>query len=518
MNIYSKKQVWKLILGVLAMLIVATSLLYTNNIVNEIETNERKQVRIWAEAIQKKAALVNYTQNLFKKIALEERKKVELWAEAVKRLANADFKSDYTFVLKVVADNTTVPVILTDEDYNVVSHRNLDEEKSKDPNWLKEQIREMRASREPIEVAFYGDKKNYMFYKDSKLFTEQKQVLDDIIQSFISETVVNAASVPVIYTDQSQQSVLGFGNIDSNLLSQPSSTMELIKEMRSQNTPIEITISAYNSDQLSSLDYQGDGESKHYIFYKDSFLLTKLKYYPLVQFFLIGGFIGIAYWLFSIARKSEQNQVWVGMAKETAHQLGTPLSSLMAWLEFFKIKGLDESTIKEIDKDLDRLKTIAERFSKIGSAPELVDKNIVEVLTSVIDYIKKRTSSRVVFTFHNESDNVPAKLNPHLFEWVIENLLRNAIDSMRAEGKIDLFLTEVGNDIIVDVQDTGAGIPSNKQKTVFQPGYTTKKRGWGLGLSLAKRIIHEYHKGKIFVKNSEVGKGTTFRIILKKMD
>lgn len=507
-----------MILGIAAMLIVATSLFYTNNIVNEIEENERKQVRLWAEAIQKKAALVNYTQKLFKKIALEERKKVELWAEAVKRLANADFISDYTFVLKVVADNTTVPVILTDEDYNIVSHRNLDAKKAEDPNWLKDQIRQMRASREPIEVAIYGNKKNYMFYKDSKLFTEQKQVLDDIIKSFISETVVNSASVPVVYTDNSQLQVIAFGNVDSAIFGNKESTLALLDQMRSQNAPIEITISAYNSEEIASSDYQEDGDATHYIFYKDSFLLTKLKYYPLVQFFLIGGFIGIAYWLFSIARKSEQNQVWVGMAKETAHQLGTPLSSLMAWLEFFKIKGLDESTIVEIDKDINRLKTIAERFSKIGSEPELIDKNIVEVLNSVIDYIKKRTSSRVIFTFHHQTDEIRAKLNPHLFEWVIENLLRNAIDSMRAEGKIDITLIEEGTSIIVDVQDTGGGIPSNKQKTVFQPGYTTKKRGWGLGLSLAKRIIHEYHKGKIFVKNSEVGKGTTFRIVLKKID
>jgi len=228
-------------------------------------------------------------------------------------------------------------------------------------------------------------------------------------------------------------------------------------------------------------------------------------------------FILVAYFAFNATQRAEQNQVWVGMSKETAHQLGTPISSLMAWIELLKLQDVDQNLVKEFEKDTQRLEKITERFSKIGSKPELLHLNVVEVLTSAIDYLKTRSSNKVKFeTSFNTDDIIIAPLNAALFSWVIENLCKNAIDAMDNEGTISILVKEKESAVNIDVTDTGKGVSKSQFKTIFQPGFSTKKRGWGLGLSLAKRIIENYHKGKIFIKWSEIGKGTTFRIVLNK--
>jgi signal transduction histidine kinase len=224
-------------------------------------------------------------------------------------------------------------------------------------------------------------------------------------------------------------------------------------------------------------------------------------------------FILIAYMLFSTFRKAEQNQVWVGMAKETAHQLGTPISSLMAWIELLKSQGVDDSVTLEMQKDIERLETITERFSKIGSGGVLEEKNLNELLPKTLHYMKNRISSKVDFQFKLAHTPIHVKINEPLFEWVIENLVKNAVDAMEGNGTITFETTEQNGKVYIDITDSGKGIPSSKLNTIFEPGYTTKKRGWGLGLSLVKRIIEEYHKGKIFVKSSSP-QGTTFRIVL----
>ncbi len=483
-----------------AVFIVGLTLWYTNLLVNKIAQDERKKVKLWAGAVQKKANLVKYTNELFNKIKTEERKKVELWAEATKQLSKD--LSDYGFVLKVVSDNTTVPVILADENGTPITSRNLDPLKEKDKAYLESQMQAMRAMQEPIEINIYKGHKNYLYYKDSKLFSELKIVLDDLVKSFISEVAVNSASVPVIYTDSTKINVIASGNIDSIKIKDPEYLKATIASMASQNHPIEVEF--------------GDG-SKSYIFYHESILLTQFKYYPYVMFGIIGLFLFVAYLLFSTARKAEQNQVWVGMAKETAHQLGTPLSALIAWLEYLKSTGLDASTASEIEKDIKRLETITERFSKIGSAPKLVKADLVGVLNESMNYIKSRTSKNVVFTLDTGNQKeVTAQLNIPLFEWVIENLCKNAVDAMVGNGAITITLTDQTQFVYIDITDTGKGIPKSKYKTVFEPGFTTKQRGWGLGLSLSKRIIENYHSGEIFVKSSEIDKGTTFRIVLNK--
>ncbi len=501
MSIYSKKQTWKLGLFITAVLIVVVSLWYTNTLVNKIAADERNKVKLWADAIQKKANLVKYTNELFEKIKTDERKKVELWAEATRQLSQD--LSDYGFVLKVVADNTTVPVILTDEHGTPITSRNLDPEKENDKTYLKLQMQAMRAVQEPIEITVYKGKKNYLYYKDSKLFSELKHVLDDLIKSFISEVAVNSASVPVIYTDSTKLNVIACGNIDSIKIKDETFLKATLATMESQNTPIEVQF--------------GDG-NKSYIFYQESTLLTQLKYYPFVMFGIIGLFLLVAYLLFSTARRVEQNQVWVGMAKETAHQLGTPLSSLMAWLEYLKSRGLDTETATEIEKDVKRLETITERFSKIGSVPKLDTTDVIKVMQDAVNYMKLRTSKNVSFSIDagNEKE-IFAQLNIPLFEWVIENLIRNAVDAMNGNGAISIVISDQTQYVYIDITDTGKGIPKSKYKTVFEPGYTTKQRGWGLGLSLTKRIIENYHSAQIFVKGSEIDKGTTFRIVLNKI-
>jgi len=480
--------------------IVGASLWYTNILVDKIAKDERKKVETWAGAVQKKASLVRYTEEFFEKIKVEERKRVELWAEATKRLIEADNSEDLTFYSEIISGNTNIPVILTDEKGNITAAKNVDFNYDS-VKTLSGELKKKYTVYEPIVVT-YGSKKSYLYYKESKLFTGLHEVLDDLIKSFISEVVVNSASVPVIITDSSKSKIIAFGNIDSVKVNNKDYVNDMISIMQEQNRPIEIELS---------------GIGKSFVFYKDSFLLTQLKYYPYAQFFIIGIFLIVAYFLFSTSRKAEQNQVWVGMAKETAHQLGTPLSSLMAWVEILKMKNLDQGTINEIEKDVHRFEIITQRFSNIGSLPKLESENIIKSVYDAIDYVMARTSKKVQFSVNISKDyEYFAPLNEPLFEWVIENICKNAVDAMGGEGKIDISITEENNFVNIDISDNGSGIPKSKFKTVFKPGYTSKQRGWGLGLTLCKRIIEIYHKGKIFVRSSTIGKGTTFRIILNK--
>ncbi len=278
----------------------------------------------------------------------------------------------------------------------------------------------------------------------------------------------------------------------------------------------------YFADQLEDMKAQHEpivyevfpGE-KQYIYYKDSSILTQLKIYPYLQLTIIAIFLIASYIAFSSSRKSEQNRVWVGMAKETAHQLGTPISSLLAWMEHLKEKYAndDQSSFDEMEHDIQRLELVADRFSKIGSMPQLKPENVLEVVEKGIEYIQKRSPSRIIYSIDGDA-TIEAKLNPSLFDWVIENLCKNAVNAIGTDGKISIFIRQHKKKVYIDITDTGVGIPKSKFDTVFEPGYTTRKRGWGLGLSLVKRIIENYHHGQIFVKDSTLGKGTTFRIVL----
>ncbi len=499
MNIYRRKQVWKLSLFVAAILIVAISLIYTSRLVKRISDDERSKVELWANAIKNKAELVRYTGELFNKLKIEERKKVELWAEANRQLASST--SDFGFILEVIKNNESIPVLLTDENNKVGAYRNLDSIKSIDTGYLSSQLRLMREQHAPIEIQVSSKRKQYLYYKDSKLFEDLKIVFDSIIKSFISEVAINTASVPVLFTNDSATKVIESGNIDPSILNNDVYLQNKIAEMRSQNEPISIDL--------------GNG-GKYFIYYENSYLLTQLKYYPWVQFGVIGLFLLIGYILFSSSRRAEQNQVWVGMSKETAHQLGTPLSSLMAWLDFLKQKYPEETILNETDNDIQRLLSITERFSKIGSQPKLETVDLEQVLNTALNYLVPRSSKNINFYFEPSGAAKLVELSVPLFEWVIENLSKNAIDAMEGKGAITYSIVEKESHYALHIKDTGKGIPKANFKTVFQPGYTTKKRGWGLGLSLVKRIVEDYHKGKIYVSDSAANKGTTFCIDLKR--
>jgi len=501
-DIYLRKRRWKLILFGIAVIIVAASLYYTNILVDEIRKDERKNVEIWANAIHHKADLVNVTNKLFEQIKDEERRRVLTLAAAQRRIITATSNEDLNFFLGIIANNTTIPVIQTDDKGFIVSSRNVNFGGDSLKKRLEGKLLKDFTVYAPIVVNYYKDKKIYLYYKDSNIFTELKQVIDDLIKSFFSEVVLNSASVPVIITDSTGRMVTAFGNIPEKKMNNHAFVVKTLHSMASQNNPIRVNLA---------------NTGVHYIYFEDSFLLKQLRYFPYVQLAVISIFLFIAYLLFSYARKSEQNQVWVGMAKETAHQLGTPLSSMVAWIELLKLKGLDNETVTEIEKDVQRLETITDRFSKIGSAAKLEKLNIVKVIHQAVAYISSRTSQKVRFEVSPPlSKVIEIPLNLHLFEWVIENLCKNAVDAMEGSGLIGIEITEDTDHIHIDISDNGKGIPKSRFKTIFHPGFTSKSRGWGLGLTLSKRIVENYHNGKIFVKSSSLGKGTTFRIIMKK--
>lgn len=499
MNIYERKSKWKLWLLFFAAMIVGASLWYTSVLAGRIAEQEKDQVKIWAQAVRNNARLLEETNKLFERLANEERKKVKLWADATNRLIEAEADADIEFALEVVTNNETVPVILMDEKGRVVGTRNVDDPAITGRSLLPDTIIQQFTSYPPIVNLSLG-MNQYIYYKDSRVLEELKTTIRNLIQSFISEIVLNSASVPVIFTDSSKQ-VLASGNIDTLKMQSPEYLQKTIKSMENENNPIVIDI----------------GGDKNYVYYRDSYLLKQITIYPYIQFAIIGIFLLIAYYAFNTARKVEQNQVWVGMSKETAHQLGTPISSLMAWVEYFKEKGIEKEIIEEVDKDVVRLELITERFSKIGSSPALTKSNLKDVLDHSLVYLQARASKKVVFKLDSQIiGEANSLVNPTLFDWVIENLVKNALDAMDGVGTIEINIGESAGSFFVDITDSGKGIPKSKMKTVFEPGYSTKKRGWGLGLSLSKRIIENYHSGKIFVKESTLEKGTTFRITLPK--
>ncbi|MCB8964833.1 MAG: HAMP domain-containing histidine kinase [Bacteroidales bacterium] len=355
------------------------------------------------------------TNKFVNQLALEERKKIDLWVSGIRELTNlTSSEQDFTFIFEVIQNNSTVPVVLTDE-YN---------------------------------------------------------------------------------------NIQGFRNVDKDLLNDAESTKRLLNKMRSEHEPIEINLS---------------NNVKNYVYYMDSTTLKKLSYYPYIQLFIIILFILISYYAFSQSRKAEQNGIWVGMAKETAHQLGTPTSSLMACLAILRDKMPAEKVLDELEKDIHRLEVITDRFSKIGSTPKLTMGNLTETLNKSIAYLQSRLSKNVEFEkLYPETSSIRIPLNDKLIEWVIENIAKNSVDAMNGNGKLSFNIIDNTQVVFIDITDTGKGIPRSKFKDVFRPGYTTKSRGWGLGLTLSKRIIEEYHRGKIFVKMSEINKGTTFRIVLYK--
>ena len=379
MDIYRKRLLWKVLLLIFAVVIGLGSLFYTHDLVDRLKE--------------------------------EERKKAEQWAEATRRLVTSD---DFEFLFRIIEDNTTVPVILIDEEESILSHRNLPSSLATDTLALVRELKRMAKRNEPISIELPNGIVNHLYYRESTL-------------------------------------------------------------------------------------------------------LRQLRIYPYVQIAVILLFILVAYVAFSASRMAEQNQVWVGLSRETAHQLGTPTSSLSAWSEIISSRYPGTDIAEELSADVERLSRVAERFSLIGSKPKLLSDNLPALAEDAAAYLRKRIASTIDLRVRNETTGCSSiPLNPILLGWVIENLVKNSADAMKGSGEITIRLTESDTEAFVDVEDTGKGIPRKDFKTIFKPGYTTRERGWGLGLSLSKRIIEEYHKGKIFVLRSEPGHGSCMRIILKK--
>lgn len=325
-------------------------------------------------------------------------------------------------------------------------------------------------------------------------------LLNDEYSDFIFHIIEQNENIPVIIVDDRDR------YISARNFNEPKTNVEQyyekqIQRLKNTNPPIEIVL---------------DENTSQYIYYDNSNLLKMLEYFPYIQLSIIALFLMLVIWAISTDKRAEQDKLWAGLSKETAHQLGTPISSLMAWNEILKTKiGEDDIIISEINKDIERLKIITERFSKIGSIPELSQQNISVITEQAVNYMLNRTSKKITYSVEDSSTEHTCLISTPLFEWVIENLCKNAIDAMEGkEGYIDFELFNQEDTLIIEITDSGRGIERNKFKSIFEPGYTTKQRGWGLGLSLAKRIIEEYHNGKIFVKSSELGLGTTFRIEL----
>jgi len=336
------------------------------------------------------------------------------------------------------------------------------------------------------------------------LFEAQRKIINaemtDPNLDFFGKVIENNETVPVIVLD-SLDNISFMRNIDPAKMENPRYMKKKLKQMKEASDPIIVNVTP---------------TERQFLYYSKSTILTKLTVYPFVQLGIILLFILVAYFAFSSSRNAEQNQVWVGLSKETAHQLGTPISSLLAWLEMMKLKSSDPDLLIELEKDVKRLEKITERFSKIGSKPILKKDNLITVISSAVNYLKTRTSGSVKFNVHLSSEELLVPINASLFEWVIENICKNAIDATNGQGEVNIFISDHNQVVYIDVSDTGKGISKGLFKTIFKPGYTTKERGWGLGLSLAKRIVEEYHDGRIFVHQSEIGKGTVIRIVLKK--
>jgi signal transduction histidine kinase len=358
----------------------------------------------------------------------------------------------------------------------------------------------------------------YSQYLAKKIAVDERQKVDLWVaasKSMLSNPSMDLAlpnlirngqqSIPIIETNE-QDSIIDYINLDSVRAVQDKGWLyRQLKRFRDENLRIEVKLS--DTPYIANRYYYGH-----------TALLDEVRYYPLVQLFIVALFIFFTLYSITVRNKATQNQLWAGMAKETAHQLGTPVSSLEGWVEMLRESAVDVKTVAEIQKDVDRLKLVSDRFGKIGSKPVLEDKDLIGQVRSMMEYIRKRATGKVQFTLQGPEEDQPlyARISGPLFDWVIENLLKNALDAMEGKGAITIHIADHEKEILIDVTDTGKGIAARNLQKVFKPGFTTKKRGWGLGLSLSKRIIEQYHKGQLFVRSSEIGKGTTFRIVLRK--
>lgn len=516
MKLYSNKQKWKIFLLFIALLMVGASLFVSNSIVSKVSVRERERVTQWADALKKRAELVRLTNHSFDQLREKELGEMELWIAATKEISKAsplNRQQSYDLPLLIINRNNDIPVIVMDQNNEVSTYINLgfdlehiaasypEEDKKTITRYFEDSLVQLALKWEQINPSFtieiYEGLFMTYYYTDSRDILRLESERDSLIHAFNQELIENPDLVPVVLTDSTRQHILATNFSQEDVEEQP--LEQILARLAADNYPIEINFS--------------DNE-RSWVYYANSPEIVQLQYFPYIQFLIIGLFIIIGYIIFSTFRKAEQNQVWAGMAKETAHQLGTPLSSLMAWIELLKSMDIDPSIPVEMDKDIQRLTQVTDRFSKIGAQTSLKEEDLKATVQQLLNYLQTRISKKVHLEFNAPEGAVSVPHNGPLMEWVVENICKNAIDAMEGDGVLTVSLHDKVTKVYLDIMDTGKGMTPKQQRAAFQPGFTTKKRGWGLGLSLAKRIINEYHKGKVYIVHTEPGKGTTFRVVL----
>jgi signal transduction histidine kinase len=493
MDLYSSKQRWKIALILVSLIIIIASLFVSNKMIDKIAQREKAKAEQWADAIRKKVELVKLTNQIFSELREKERQKIQIVVDAQRTILNPsdlNMNQDIDFALNIIASNKDIPVAILTDDRKLAQSKNVDSSLTEEEKnavfskWI--------AAGKSYEIEVFGGIKMQFVYGESNELIRLEKASDSLINSFNYDLIDNSSLIPVLLVDEKS------GQIEmSNLEKKELKRINLIQEFKKQNEPLRIDF----------------GTGTKLIYYKESPELKQLTWFPYIQFSVVGLIVIIGYLMFSTFRKAEQNQVWAGMAKETAHQLGTPLSSMMAWVDHLEANGGNEMIVNEMTKDLDRLEKITDRFSKIGSGAKLVEADLVVTIGNNLEYLRARLSDKIFIDFKvKEEEPIIMMHNPSLMEWVVENICKNAVDAMGGKGILTIEIQRVPERVYIDITDTGKGLTPKQFKTIFQPGYSTKKRGWGLGLTLVKRIIEEYHKGKVFVLKSEIDRGTTIRI------
>lgn len=480
---------WRYILLSVTLVLSLVALWQVQRVADQIKRNEEEKVRLWATAIGQRNELSAAAQQFFQAATIDEHRKMQLYTDILESFGDPDMGTDLGFSLRYVnyivdSSHTDIIIISTRDSIITVPH-SLAGRKLEGP------LLEEYSHNPPFQYKVW-DMDMTLFYKESEYYSHLRKVLESITQSFLSDIAQNSVMVPVVILDSTKSNILAFGNIDTTD----------IKHYDFGNDPIEVVLP---SGGLS------------YVYYSSTPLLRALKWVPILYLFIAAAILFVAFNLFSTARRAEQDRIWAGLAKETAHQLGTPLTSLSGWIEYLQEKDLPPQYATEIEKDIRRLNIIAQRFSKIGSSPELKEENVQEVTESAIEYLRNRSSRRISFSISfPENETILAAINRPLFQWVIENICKNAIDATDGEGSVTIVASHDARKIYIDIIDTGRGMTHAIARRIFDSGFTTKTRGWGLGLPLARRIINQYHRGQLYLKYSIPGQGSCFRIVLNK--
>lgn len=470
-----------------------------NKIIRQLRKEEQIKIELWANAVSRKAHFVDHTAKFFNKLAQEEKIRLQQFITAHQIILSQPLDAELNFYYDFIVNNKSIPVIITDEFNNIQLSQNV--EIPQGQKVLVGNLMKRFSQNPPFEYNVSGMKFK-LYYSESNVYRNMRETLNYFTQTFLDDLVNNSVFLPVVITDSTETEVIASGNIEEKLIDKEN-LPQTIRKMKDENGVWTINLPEKPNAR---------------IFYQHSQFITALQYYPLVYLLITIFFVWLIFRLFKAMKKSEEDMLWIGMNKETAHQLGTPISALVAWVEYLRLQPENETICQEITKDINRLDMITKRFSQIGTNPELTPINIIPIIEGAMNYLCSRSSKKVIYDINlPKEEEIILPINQCLLEWVLENLSKNAIDAMGGIGTLSLEMSQDNKRVIIDISDTGKGMQKKEFKKIFEAGYTTKERGWGMGLSLAKRIIEEYHHGKIFVKQSVIGKGTTFRIMLKKL-